>query len=70
MPERAWIDYTNYRGQRGWREIEPVRIWYGATEQHPEPGWRLQARAVDRGGAVRDFEMAAILGWRDSAPEA
>ena len=29
------IDYTNYRGERAYRTVLPVRIWFGETEWHP-----------------------------------
>jgi predicted DNA-binding transcriptional regulator YafY len=58
------IDYTNYKGERALRHVIPINLWHGTTEHHPHPGWLLQAYAMDRDGAVRDFSMDDIHSWR------
>jgi hypothetical protein len=63
------IDYTNYKGERALRHIIPINLHYGTTEKHPEAGWFVQAYAMDRDGAVRDFAVADIHSWR-THPEA
>lgn len=50
-------DYTNYRGERSTRTFEPIKVWYGSTEYHPEPCLLLKAFDLDKGGE-RDFKMA------------
>jgi hypothetical protein len=50
------ITYTNWRGETSERMLMPVRLWYGATEWHPEPQWLLAAYDVDK-GAIRDFAL-------------
>lgn len=53
--------YTNYRGERATRRIIPERIWFGATDWHPEPQWLLDAFDIDRGAersfAIKDVEQ-------------
>jgi predicted DNA-binding transcriptional regulator YafY len=56
------IDYVNYRGERAWRTITPLRLYYGSTEHHPTAQWLLEA--FDHGkGAVRTFAMVEMLQW-------
>lgn len=65
IDEKQWvrIDYTNFRGERTSRIIQPARIDFGATPYHPEPQWLLAAldvrREVSRAFAIRD-----IHSWR------
>lgn len=66
--KEVWIDYTNYRGERAWRRIEPLGVFFVNSEWHPETQWVMQA--VDREkGAVREFAIASIHEWRTSPPE-
>lgn len=37
------IDYTNWRNIRSVRKILPIRIYFAATDFHPEPQWILEA---------------------------
>lgn len=66
-----WIDYTNYRGERAWREIEPTdarpALWFGHTEWHPQDQWLLAAYDIEK-RAVRDFAVASIHAWSPVAP--
>ena len=50
------LNYTNWRGETAERTILPLRIWYGATDWHPEPQWLLTAMDVEK-GAERDFAL-------------
>jgi predicted DNA-binding transcriptional regulator YafY len=60
------IDYTNYRGERAWRTVVPLRLYYGSTDQHPVPQWLLDA--YDQGKrAVRTFAMADVHSWKATA---
>ncbi len=56
---RVAFDYVNWRGERARRVVEPVQLWFGATEYHPEPQWLLKARDVEK-GAMRDFALKDI----------
>lgn len=58
------IDYVNHKGERAWRRILPVRLYYGVTQHHPEPGWLLVAYDLDR-DAARTFAMRDIHAWRE-----
>ena len=49
--------YRNHRGERSLRTITPVRVWYGTTAYHPEPGVMLTAFDHDK-QANRDFRLA------------
>lgn len=56
------ILYTNYRGETEYREIVPEKIWFGATEWHPENQWLLDAHDVSK-NALRNFAMKDIQEW-------
>lgn len=60
------IDYTNYRGERGVRLIQPERIWFGATEWHPSPQWLLEAYDLEK-SASRTFAMLDIHSWQPAS---
>lgn len=55
------LTYTNWRGETAERTILPQRLWFGATEWHPEPQWLLTAIDVEK-GAERDFALKDF-GW-------
>lgn len=61
-PRAVWIDYTNYRGERGVREVVPLGIRFGATEHHPEPQWLMDAYDVQK-EAERTFAMNDVHAW-------
>ncbi len=56
--------YRNWKGSVRLRNIKPLKIWYGATQYHPEPGLMLTAIDVDndaeRDFALKDFDMASM----------
>jgi predicted DNA-binding transcriptional regulator YafY len=56
------IDYTNWRGERGVRRIEPRHIEFTSSEFHPEQQWLLTAWDIDK-GAFRTFAMKDIHSW-------
>lgn len=62
MSELVEIEYTNYRGERGRRVIDPLRIYFGSTEWHIEKQWLLRARDVAK-NEMRDFAMKDIHDW-------
>lgn len=55
------VEYTNWRGETARRTIIPIRMWWGATEWHPEEQWILTAWDVEK-DAARDFA------WQDMRP--
>ena len=57
------IDYTNYAGVRAFRRIHPRKIFFGASQWHPEPQWLLQAKDIDK-NKNRTFAMQDIHSWR------
>jgi predicted DNA-binding transcriptional regulator YafY len=58
----ALIDYTNWRGERSSRMIEPKSIRYGSNEWHKDEQWLLLA--YDRyKGEDREFAMGGIHSW-------
>lgn len=56
------IIYTNHRGETGERKIVPKKIWFGATEWHPEEQWLLEALDVAK-NEDRHFAMKDIKSW-------
>lgn len=62
MAERndaLWIDYTNWRGERGVRQIRPCDLTWGSNTYHREPQWLLRAWDVER-QAIREFAFRDI----------
>lgn len=57
--EPVALMYTNWRGDTALRTVLPQRIWYGATEWHPDPQWLLTAVDVDK-GVERDFALTGF----------
>jgi predicted DNA-binding transcriptional regulator YafY len=57
------IDYTNWRGERSLRVVEPKSIFFGKNEWHREPQWLLSALDVQK-KEVRTFALASIHSWR------
>lgn len=57
MPSTIDMTYRNYRGEVDRRRVIPSRIWFGATEWHPEPGWLMTAYDPAK-RANRDFALA------------
>ncbi len=56
------IDYKNWRGERGWRRIRPIRLTFASTEWHPTPQWLVVAEDLDK-REERSFAMADIYCW-------
>lgn len=59
---RVTIDYTNWKGKRGKRVIDPISIWFGKTLWHTENQWLLHAVDV-ASGKRKDFAMKDIHKW-------
>jgi predicted DNA-binding transcriptional regulator YafY len=56
------IVYTNWKNVRATRTIQPIEIWFGKTNYHPEDQWLLKAFDREK-GEERDFAMKDIEGW-------
>ena len=57
------IIYTNWKGVTATRTIQPIEIWFGATDYHPDEQWLLKALDIDK-GEQRDFAMQDIQAWQ------
>ncbi len=62
------LDYTNWRGERRARRVLPRGLRFGATAEHAEPGWLLDALDLEKGEA-RAFALTGVHGWRAAAAE-
>ena len=49
--------YTNYRGEPSIRNAVPKRLWYGATQYHPDDQWIMTAWDIDK-QQDRDFALS------------
>lgn len=58
------IVYRNYRGETARRQVVPERVWFGATEWHPEEQWLLDAIDIEK-GAKRSFALRDIQSYCD-----
>ena len=45
---RITFSYLNWRGEASQRHVETYRVYWGATEWHPEPGWLLSAFDIEK----------------------
>ena len=52
--------YTNWEGKTAVRKIQPIEIWYGKTEWHPEEQWFLKAIDVEK-DVERNFALKDII---------
>ena len=53
------INYTNWKGATADRVVEPVKIWFGTTQWHPNEQWFLTAFDVSK-QAEREFALKDI----------
>lgn len=60
------IDYTNHRGERSKRTIEPLTLFFGSNQWHRNPQWLLDAWDVDK-QAARNFAMKDVHSWEPAA---
>lgn len=57
------INYTNWRGIRASRRIQPLNLFFDSNEYHPELQWLLDA--IDRETeSRRTFALSNIHSWR------
>lgn len=61
--QEVLIDYTNWRGERRWRRVRPLRIEFENSEWHHETQWILHAVDVEM-AANREFAMKDIHEWK------
>jgi DNA segregation ATPase FtsK/SpoIIIE-like protein len=61
-PQTAYIDYTNWRGERSYRRVRPLRVVFENNEWHPDTQWLLEAIDLEK-EQVRTFAMAGIHKW-------
>ena len=61
---RVKISYTNWRGEKSVRIIEPQDngLVFGFSKWHPERQWLLMAIDVEK-GELRGFAMKDIHSW-------
>ncbi len=53
--------YRNHRGDEAVRRVRPIRLYFGSTCYHPQPGWLLEGWDLDR-QQTRDYSMGGMLG--------
>jgi predicted DNA-binding transcriptional regulator YafY len=63
MNKVVCIVYTNHRGEKGERRIEPIRLRFGESLWHPEAQWLLDAWDLEK-NEMRTFAMKNIELWR------
>lgn len=72
--EPVTLTYTNWRGETAQRTLTPKRIWWGATDWHPEPQWLLTAfdaeKQADRDFSLKDFGAATPQPAGEAVPVA
>lgn len=62
IPGQVEIDYTNYRGERAVRRIQPFALVYEETEWH---GWSWIVKAYDLDKkAMRSFALDKMHYWK------
>ncbi|KUM86081.1 MULTISPECIES: hypothetical protein [Streptomyces] len=59
------ILYINYRGEKGWRHIQPLKIWFGSTDWHPGKQWLMDAIDLDK-QVERSFALKDIQAWDEA----
>lgn len=68
LAAQVYIDYTNYRGERSVRLIQPLPdgLFFGSNKYHPEKQWLLRAVDVKK-KALRTFALGSLHGWEVNA---
>lgn len=56
ITKRTSFVYRNWCGETAHRLVEPVAVWFGRTQWHPEMQWFMRAVDVEK-QEVRDFAM-------------
>lgn len=63
MNKQVEIDYTNWRGERRRRIIEPFDIKWASNRWHKEEQWLLFAICAED-NCIKTFAMSGIHRWR------
>jgi hypothetical protein len=60
------IDYTNHRGERRKRRIQPIdgSLHFGSTPYHPERQWLFDGIDVER-NVRRTFALLNLHAWEN-----
>jgi predicted DNA-binding transcriptional regulator YafY len=58
-PSCIQVWYTNWRGERRQRQIQPIKLWFGTTEWHPRPTLFIKAVDLEK-GLPRDFDLSEM----------
>lgn len=56
------IDYTNWKGERSIRTIEPIKIIFEENTYHKPAQWLLVANDIEK-NALRTFALKDIHSW-------
>lgn len=54
--------YRNYKGDEGYRRVEPISIRFGTSEWHKEPQWLMLADDTEN-NKRREFAMRDMSGF-------
>jgi len=57
------INYTNWRGERRWRQVRPIRIAYEKSKWHSQTQWIMHAFDCET-ETNREFSMMNIHEWK------
>lgn len=59
------LDYTNYKNERGIRNILPMTMFYGKNDFHEGDQWFLEAMDYDKSPPqIRHFALKNIHSWK------
>lgn len=50
------VIYTNHRGETGKRTIQPMNLYWGSNDWHPEPQWLMDGIDLEK-QAIRTFAI-------------
>lgn len=64
----VYIDYTNAKGERRWRHIQPEEITFTSTKEHEKAQWILRAKDLTK-DKPRSYAMANIHKWQVERPK-
>ena len=54
------FEYINWEGKYAVRIVQPIKLWFGKTQWHPQEGWLLKALDLDK-NEERDFSVKDII---------
>lgn len=58
------IDYTNWRGVRSIRCIQPITLIFGQNKWHTPDQWLLSAIDLEDDNVFKTFAMQNIHSWK------